>query len=83
MTETRCADRLHRGDASMMVAVFAAMTLALICGWLGSRTLAVALFFGCLVLSIGLFLFEIYSPESGFRMPWIKTEIDGTPQVRS
>ena len=29
----------------MMVAVFAAMTLALICGWFGSRTLAVALFF--------------------------------------
>ena len=57
----------------MMVAVFAAMTLALICGWFGSRTLAVALFFGCLVLSIGLFLFEIYSPESVFRMPCINT----------
>ena len=29
----------------MMVAVFATMTLALLCGWIGSRSLAVALFF--------------------------------------
>ena len=79
--EAFIAEQKVVGDAFMMVAVFAAMTLALICGWFGSRTLAVALFFGCLVLSIGLFLFEIYSPESGFRMPWIQTEIDGTPQV--
>ena len=67
----------------MMVAVFATLSLALICGWMGRRSLAVVLFAACLVLSIGLFLFEIYSPESGFRMPWIQTEIDGTPQVRS
>ena len=60
--EAFIAEQKVVGDALMMVAVFAAMTLALICGWFGSRTLAVALFFGCLVLSIGLFLFEIYSP---------------------
>jgi hypothetical protein len=30
----------------------------------------------CLTLSIGLFLFEIYSPETGFRMPWIQTEFE-------
>ena len=29
----------------MMVAVFATMTLALLCGWFGRRSLAVALFF--------------------------------------
>jgi Family of unknown function (DUF5993) len=67
----------------MMVAVFATMTLALLCGWIGRRSLAVALFALCLTLSIGLFLFEIYSPEYGFRMPWIQTEFNGTPQVRS
>lgn len=50
----------------MMVAVFATMTLALILGWFGRRSLAVELFAACLVLSIGLFLFEIYSPEYGF-----------------
>ena len=75
-----------RGPSISLIAFFTSLASsgdALICGWFGSRTLAVALFFGCLVLSIGLFLFEIYSPESGFRMPWIQTEIDGTPQVRS
>lgn len=54
-----------------MVAVFGAMTLALICGWIDRRSLAVALFVISLALSIGLFLFEIYSSEYGFRMPWI------------
>lgn len=62
----------------MMVAVFATMSLALVCGWIGRRRLAVALFAVCLILSIGLFLFEIYSPEYGFRMPWIQTQRDGT-----
>ena len=56
----------------MMVAVFATMPLALLCGWIGRRSLAVALFVVCLALSIGLFLFEIYSPEYGFRMPSIR-----------
>ena len=67
----------------MMVALFAAMTLALIFGWLGRRSLAVALFAACLVLSIGLFLFEIYSPEYGFRMPWIQTELHQRPLIIS
>lgn len=62
----------------MMVAVFATLSLALICGWVGRRSLAVALFALWLALSIGLFLFEIYSPEYGFRMPWIQSELDGT-----
>jgi Family of unknown function (DUF5993) len=67
----------------MMVAVFATMSLALICGWAGRQSLAVALFAAWLLLSTGLFLFEIYSPEYGFRMPWIQTEFDGAPHVRS
>ena len=63
----------------MMVAVFATMSLALIFGWFGKRSLAIALFALCLALSIGLFLFEIYSPEYGFRMPWIQSEFDSIP----
>lgn len=58
----------------MMVAVFATISLALICGWFGRRSIAIALFALCLALSMGLFLYEIYSPEYGFRMPWIQTE---------
>jgi hypothetical protein len=67
----------------MMVAVFATMSLALICGWIGRRWLAVAMFAASLVLSIRLFLFEIYSPEYGFRMPWIQTELGSAlPTIR-
>ena len=65
----------------MMVTVFATMSLALICGWFGHRSLAIVLFTLCFVLSIGLFLFEIYSPEYGFRMPWIQTELEATRQT--
>lgn len=64
----------------MMVAVFTTMSLALICGWFGRRSLAVALLVLCLALSIGLFLFEIYSPEYGFRMPWIQTQLEAARQ---
>ena len=59
----------------MMVVVFATMSLALVFGWLGRRWLGIALFAGSLLFSIGLFLFEIYSPEYGFRMPWIQTDL--------
>ena len=57
----------------MMAAVFAAMFLALVAGWFGNRRVAIALVILCLVLAIKLFLFEIYSPEYGFRMPWVQT----------
>ena len=57
----------------MMVAVFATMLLALVLGWIERRTLAIASFAACLALSVWLFLFEIYSPDYGFRMPWIQT----------
>ncbi len=38
------SSRAADGAARMMVAVFATMSLALICGWVGRRSLAVALF---------------------------------------
>ena len=63
----------------MMVAVLATMSLALVCGYAGRRRLAVALFAASLLLAIGLFLYEIYSPEYGFRMPWIQTDAGRAP----
>jgi hypothetical protein len=60
----------------MMAAIFAAMLLALLVGWFGRRQVAVACLFVCLGLFISLFLFEIYSPEYGFRMPWIQTDLE-------
>ncbi len=53
----------------MMIPIFAALLLALIAAWLGRQAVAVACLIVCLVLSIGLFLFEVYSPDYGFRMP--------------
>jgi hypothetical protein len=57
----------------MMVAVFASMFVALVMGRYGPAWLAALSLLACLGLSVGLFLFEIYSPDYGFRMPWIQT----------
>jgi hypothetical protein len=35
----------------------------------------------CLALSTGLFLFEIYSPEYGFHMPWLQVQLDVAPHA--
>ena len=64
-----------------MAAVFAAMVLALLAGWLDRHRLAVACLFICLFLAIWQFLFEIYDPKTGFRMPWIQTEDEVTPRA--
>jgi hypothetical protein len=57
----------------MMAAVFATMLGALAASRFGPVWLAILSLIACLGLSVGLFLFEIYSPEYGFRMPWIQT----------
>lgn len=61
----------------MMLAVFAVLSLALLVAYLGPRWLATLAMLVCLALSIGLFLFEVYSPEYGFRMPWLQVQFDG------
>ena len=64
----------------MMVAIFATMLLSLLAARYAPASLAVLSLLACLVLSTGLFLFEIYSPDYGFRMPWIQTLLDrGAP----
>ena len=57
----------------MMALIFATLSGALVSGWLGRRRLAILLVTLTLLLAIHLFLWEIYSPEYGFRMPWIRT----------
>ena len=59
----------------MMAVIFAAISLALVVGWFGRRSLAVVCAVAALVIAVKLFLWEIYSPEYGFRMPWLKTEL--------
>jgi hypothetical protein len=58
----------------MMVPVFVTMLLALVCGYFVRRWLGLVFAALSLMLAIGQFLFEVYSPEYGFRMPWIQTE---------
>jgi hypothetical protein len=65
----------------MMLVVFATLWSALLAAYCGPRWLAVAAIVACMALSIGLFLFEIYSPEYGFRMPWLQVRLDALPQV--
>jgi hypothetical protein len=67
----------------MMLAVFATLSLALLAGNNGPRWFAVLSMLLCLALSIGLFLFEIYSPEIGFRMPWLQVQFEVAPHVWS
>jgi hypothetical protein len=57
----------------MMAAIFATLSAALVVGWFGRRAVAIVLVAITLVLAVHLFLWEIYSPEYGFRMPWIET----------
>jgi hypothetical protein len=68
-------------EPHMMLAIFATLSSALLTGYFGPRWLAVLSMLACLALSIALFLFEIYSPEYGFRMPWLQVRLDIVPQV--
>ena len=61
------------GGSPMMAVIFAAISVALVTGWFGRRSLAIALVAVALLLAVHLFLWEIHSPEYGFRMPWIQT----------
>ena len=67
----------------MMTAIFATLMLSFLFACTGPRWLAMAFVIACLGLSIGLFLFEIYSPEYGFRMPWLQVQLDGLPHLWS
>lgn len=63
----------------MMTVIFATLLLAFLAGRFGPAWLAVSFVLACLALSIGLFLFEIYSPQYGFRMPWLQVQLDNIP----
>lgn len=55
-----------------MVLCFATMTLALSILQSGGRRSALAAFAVSMLMSFGMFLFEIYSPSDRFRMPWLQ-----------
>jgi hypothetical protein len=59
----------------MMVAIFAALLAAMVLALRGRQSAALAAITLCLILAIALFLYEIYSPQYGFRMPWLQTQL--------
>jgi hypothetical protein len=65
----------------MMLAIFAFLTMAFLLDFSGLRRPAVI----CLVVSLGLtlclFAWEIYSPDTGFRMPWLQVELEHRASV--
>ena len=69
----------------MMFLVFIAMSAGLTLAFFDRPRLSLLTLFICFVLAVGLFLWEIYSPEYGFRMPWIQTDImaPASPQSQS
>lgn len=58
----------------MMLLIFAVLVLALGLAWFDRERPAIAALILCLVLSAGLFLWEVYNPKYGFAMPWITVE---------
>ena len=56
----------------MMAAVFATLLLAFILDLAGLSRLAISCLLVSLALCTGLFLWEVYSPDYGFRMPWLQ-----------
>lgn len=56
----------------MMAGLFAVLTIAFLLNACGLRALAISCLLVSLGLCVGLFLWEIYSPDTGFRMPWLQ-----------
>jgi uncharacterized membrane protein YoaK (UPF0700 family) len=63
----------RKGRLPMMAIIFAVLAAGLIVGWFGRRSIAIILVAVALVFAVHLFLWEIHSPEYGFRMPWLQT----------
>jgi hypothetical protein len=58
----------------MMLLIYALLMVAFALGWFGRDRLAIGVLIGCLAVAAGLFLWEIYSPVSGFAMTWISVD---------
>lgn len=63
----------------MIVAVFTALFLTFVFGWMAWWRLAALAVVVCLGVYVWEFLYEVYSPEYGFRMPWIQVELSPGP----
>jgi hypothetical protein len=57
-----------------MVAVYGVLLGAFVLDFAGHRRLAICCLLLSFALGLWLFLWEIYSPDYGFRMPWLQVE---------
>lgn len=64
----------------MMAVTYAALLIAFILDLSGLGRLAVTFLLLSVALCAWLFLWEIYSPDYGFRMPWL--QVDQAPSLR-
>ena len=60
----------------MMLAIFLFLTIAFLLDFLGRRRSAAICLAASLVFTLGLFAWEIYSPDYGFRMPWLEVKLE-------
>jgi hypothetical protein len=60
----------------MMLAIFALLTMAFLLDFFGLRRPSVICLAASLGLTLCLFAWEIYSPDYGFRMPWLQVGLE-------
>jgi hypothetical protein len=56
----------------MMLVIFTLLFISLLCAWFRFERIALCFFALTLVCVVSHFLFDIYSPQYGFKMPWIQ-----------
>lgn len=59
----------------MMTITFAVLLAAFVLRLSDRPRPAMACLFLSFIMVVGLFLWEIYSPDYGFRMPWLQVEL--------
>jgi len=59
----------------MMATTFAVLVAVLVLRLLNLTRPAMAFLFLSFIMVVGIFLWEIYSPDYGFRMPWLQVEL--------
>jgi hypothetical protein len=67
----------------MMAAIYLAMLAAFGLAWARRKGLALMAAGVCFALATHLFLWEIWSPETGFRMPWLDVRADVAAETRA
>jgi hypothetical protein len=56
----------------MITVVFITMFIALALAWFGQGRIAGFFLAVCIAVYVGEFLWEVWSPEYGFKMPWLQ-----------